>query len=228
MWFTGTKFTPAIRDKVAVGRVDCGPVAIEAILFDADGVIQRPGEGWRVLLAKVAGDARVDEFLAEVFAAEELCLSGATDLRHGLFSVLARWKSESTPDDVLSALNDIQPDGGILATISSLRRAGLLCCLATNQQVHRARYMSETLGYADAFDHEFYSCDIGAAKPQREYFEAILHAIDVPPRNVLLVDDDVANVVAAREAGVCAARFEANSAPKSLSRVLADFNVETA
>ena len=61
-----------------------------------------------------------------------------------------------TVEDALQSLNLVRVEDGILGAIAEIRRGGVLCCLASNQQRHRAKYMSETLGYRDLFDAEFY------------------------------------------------------------------------
>ena len=46
-------------------------VVINAVLFDADGVIQEPSAAWRPALLALAGDnARAEEPLTDIFAAE--------------------------------------------------------------------------------------------------------------------------------------------------------------
>ena len=47
------------------------PTNIQAILFDADGVLQKPVEGWRERLAAFSGSTeRQDEFPRDFFEAE--------------------------------------------------------------------------------------------------------------------------------------------------------------
>ena len=61
--------------------------------------------------------------------------------------------------------------------------------------------MSETLGYRDLFDRQFYSCYLGHAKPSRAYFEQVLAALQLPPDRVLFLDDQEDNVAGAGELG---------------------------
>jgi len=197
-------------------------VAIEAVLFDADGVLQRPGAAGRARLVDLAGGVRrLDAFLADVFAAEDLCLDGTRDLRAALAPVLERWECAGRHEHVLGALNDIEPDADVLAHIASLRRRGLPCYLATNQQPHRARHMHVHLGYARLFDGAFYSCDVGAAKPARAYFEAVLRALNLRAERVLFLDDHEENAAAARALGLQGVRFPPGSGAAGLRRVLA-------
>jgi putative hydrolase of the HAD superfamily len=76
--------------------------------------------------------------------------------------------------------------------------------LGTNQQAGRAAYMRDELGYDDLFDESFYSCELGAAKPDPAFFCRVLDRLGAAAPEVLFVDDNEANVVAARECGLAA------------------------
>jgi putative hydrolase of the HAD superfamily len=52
-----------------------------------------------------------------------------------------------------------------------------------------------------------YSCRIGVAKPDRRAFEIVADRLGVAPRECLFVDDNEANVLAARELGMRAEVF---------------------
>jgi putative hydrolase of the HAD superfamily len=132
--------------------------------------------------------------------------------------LLGEWKCCGTVDDALSAWTMIEADAEIIGTLRALRRSGTACHLATNQESYRAAYMSETLGYADVFTREFYSCRLGVMKPDVAYFHKILSAIDVPAENVLFVDDTGANVASAREAGLHAVQFHLDTGAAALTR----------
>ncbi|MGQ4806875.1 hypothetical protein NKDENANG_00212 [Candidatus Entotheonellaceae bacterium PAL068K] len=95
----------------------------------------------------------------------------------------------------------IKVDSEITDTIRTLRRSDVGCHLATDQERHKARCMSEVLGYSNLFDKEFYSCHIGLMKPDDAYFRTILNNIKLPPNQVLFVDDLQVNVDSAREGG---------------------------
>jgi putative hydrolase of the HAD superfamily len=52
-----------------------------------------------------------------------------------------------------------------------------------------------------------YSCEIGVAKPDRAAYEIVAGRLGVEPRDCLFIDDNEANVFAAREAGMRAEVF---------------------
>jgi hypothetical protein len=64
---------------------------IEAVLFDADGVIQRPAVGSRAAFEKLLGSRKaseVDEFIGDVFAVEQPALIARGEFGGSLADVL--------------------------------------------------------------------------------------------------------------------------------------------
>jgi putative hydrolase of the HAD superfamily len=59
----------------------------------------------------------------------------------------------------------------------------------------------EVVGLRSHVDGCYYSAALGSRKPHRAFFEAIQAQIDVPPSDLLLVDDSKDNVAAAISAG---------------------------
>ena len=124
-------------------------------------------------------------------------------------------------EQALTVWTNIEVDEGVVELISALRRSGVTCCLASNQQAHRAHYMSGELGYRSLFDREFYSCRVGHAKPDAAYFEHILADLGLAPEQALFIDDVEPNVVSARQVGIPSVHFAANAGAEALSGHLA-------
>jgi putative hydrolase of the HAD superfamily len=202
-------------------------VTIAAILFDADGVLQRQAVDWRDALGKVLGwtDSPLDDFLADIFAAERPALTGHLEFAAALSEVLARWRCHGSLDDALRVWTMIQVETKIVEVVQRLRQSGVSCYLASNQQSHRSRHMSEVLGYGRLFDREFYSCAMGLAKPDPDYFRAILHEIRLPPSRVLFLDDHASNVNAARQVGLHASLFSLDLGSGALHITLREFGI---
>ena len=182
---------------------------IEAVLFDADGVVQFAPVPFRDKVAAwlPSGDNSVDEFVEQVATLERSALTGAGDFAANLGELLQTWRSSMSVDDAIQILNQAEVEPGMLRAIAEIRESGVSCYLATNQQRHRAAYMSEVLGYRDVFDREFYSCWLGYAKPSTSYFERILEALGLEADQVLFIDDHPANVEAALAVGLRAFVF---------------------
>lgn len=181
---------------------------ISTVLFDADGVLQFAGplldhfdrrEGW--------SRERLGEFLRHVFTERPDYDSGEinkTDLVPVLAAALPDWGWIEPVETFIGewlTLGTV-PDPAALESVATLRRRGVRCGLATNQNALRARYMHEDLGYRKLFDHHFYSCDMGCAKPDHDFFRTALAVTGADPAQVLFIDDHAPNVAAARACGL--------------------------
>ncbi|MDE3073933.1 MAG: HAD-IA family hydrolase, partial [Chloroflexota bacterium] len=61
-------------------------------------------------------------------------------------------------------------------------------------------------GLADMFDVRFLSFEVGRVKPDREMFDHVASALQLPPNRILFIDDNVINVDGAAAAGLAAHR----------------------
>jgi len=198
-------------------------LAIHTVLFDADGVLQRPSVWWRAALAPILGSsdpAHLEPFLQDVLEAESsaLCTPGGFD--DALAQVLVKWHRAEHLTEVLRALNAIDVYEDVMRIVQSLQDAGVPCHIASNQQAGRARHMSEVLNYRSRFDREFYSCFLGVAKPDIAFFERVLEVLDLRGNDVLFLDDRAENVEAARRAGLAAAVYAGESGAQALREIL--------
>ena len=196
---------------------------IRAILFDADGVLQKPSVDWWSALGRLithSGPQDVDAFVSDVFSAEEPSLTGTGDFGAELAVVLSRWGCPERLNDCLSIWTSTQTEAPILETVQSIRKRGVPCYVASNQQAHRAEYMSDRLGYKELFDGEFYSFSIGWRKPNPTYFQSILTQLNLPPDSVAFVDDRQDNVDSATALGMHSALFSLESGVDRLGEIL--------
>jgi putative hydrolase of the HAD superfamily len=192
---------------------------VSAVLFDADGVLQRPSlDWWTRLSSLVPSDG--EAFVADLMAAEKPSLVGKGDFRDAVADVLRRWNSPASVDEALEPWSWFVAEPGVVSLISGLRAAGVECHLATNQQAYRRAIMQDERGYGEWFDQTFYSCDLGLAKPDPAYFRAILGSLDVPASSVLFIDDNVANVAGASSVGLQAEVYDLSAGVPALAELL--------
>ena len=206
-------------------------MTVEAVLFDADGVLQHQESTLHSLLTDVLSmpPEEAESRYHEVWEAEGPILTGQGNFVETMSDLLARWGRPGRADVFVQASKDIRTDETIAGIVRTLRKDGVVCCLASNQMMYRARHMSESLGYSRMFDREFYSCDIGHKKPEAAYFLAILADLELPPERVLFIDDNEANVAAALGLGMNAAVFQPGPGvePVSLMRsILSEHGLE--
>ena len=201
---------------------------ISTILFDADGVMQRTAVGWEDELVALLGDrseADGERFLAAIREAEVPTMNGKTDIVESMAAVLDDFSVSADASEVLELWTRIERDASMIAAVRDLRGDRVRCCLATNQQVRRARWMRDNLGYEDIFDRQFYSCELGLAKPDPTYFTTILDELDVKASTVLFVDDTQVNVEGARSAGISAELFRRHGGRAALEEILSGYVV---
>ena len=203
---------------------------IKAILFDADGVLQRPTVWWREALVPILGAAdiaEVDPFLRDILETELAHLCAPSGFDAALMETLARWNCSDRFADTAQVLNSIRLYDDVIEVVRLLRQAGMPCHIASNQQAGRAQHMSERLGYKALFVEEFYSCRVGFAKPDVAYFNRILKLLDLPSQCVLFIDDRVENVDAAKRAGLAAVEYNGASGAEVLRAILSEHRVAT-
>ncbi|SEM74979.1 HAD-IA family hydrolase [Bradyrhizobium sp. OK095] len=202
--------------------------AIETILFDADGVLQRPQTRWRLAFAALptlVEDGLLDQFTRDILVVEAAFLECEDDFAAAVYELVSRVGHGLDTAAILAILNAIEVDAAIMNVVQSIRSLGTKCYLTTNQQVHRARHMSEALNYAGLFDGEFYSCRMGVAKPKPGYFEHVLAALKQPAESILFLDDRSENVAAAIQVGMRAEVFDGVAGASALLDLLAKHGV---
>jgi putative hydrolase of the HAD superfamily len=103
-------------------------------------------------------------------------------------------------------------DPGMLNEISLLRAMRLPCFVGTNQERNRANFMRLEMGLQTDTDGVFASCDLGARKPERAFFDRLAERLNLEPASLLLIDDSHENVAGARAAGWNAEHFTTRQA----------------
>lgn len=94
-----------------------------------------------------------------------------------------------------------QPDEEVLQIIQGFRKSGKKCYLASNQEKTRANFISEEMNFINYFDGLFFSCDFEINKPNPLFFEIVSEEIGIRSNRVKSWDDNLSNVIAARNFG---------------------------
>lgn len=197
-------------------------MTVRAVLWDADGVLQHLPAGWEASMRPVV-EGHVEDlpgFLAEAFEAERPALLGEVGWPDVLRDLLARWGVSHLYDRALEVWLTIVPQDDVRDLVAELRRHGVRCYLATNQAEHRGRHMAAELGYDTLLDGTFWSYRLGLAKPDPAFFEAILDRLGHSADEVLLVDDSLGNVEAARSVGLVAEHWHVEHGTPALRALL--------
>ena len=126
-----------------------------------------------------------------------------TVTKHEVTAWLEQWGYEGSVDDCLREWfeADSTLNHEMLELASQLRQRGVPCHLASTQERHRAAYLEQDLGFADRFERRFFSYQLGVRKPDPEFYRRVTEELGVLPSSLLFLDDQAANVAAARDAG---------------------------
>ena len=177
---------------------------LKALMVDVDGVIVVPRlGGWA---ADLQADLGVSpEALAQYFFARhwEDVVLGRAGLHERLGPVLAEIAPHLSSERLAAYWfsKDSVLDYQLLDDLALMRARGLSLHLATVQEHCRADHLWTRLGLKGQFDAMHYAADLGCAKPDPAFFAAIGARTGFAPGQMLLIDDKLANVEAARAAG---------------------------
>mgnify|MGYP001820236158 FL=1 len=182
-------------------------------VFDADGVLIEPW-GFDQALEHDYGIA--PQTTRPFFQGPFLdCLIGQADLTRVIGPYLDEWGWPHSVEELITLwlTSENQPQAEVLSHVASIRHKGGFCALASNQEQRRARFIEQEM-FHGLFDRFYFSCDLGVAKPQREYFQTIAQDLDVAPERIHFWDDTQQHVDGARQCGWNAYFY---SGPDSLS-----------
>lgn len=202
-------------------------MTIRHVLLDADGVLQRSAPDPIGLLVQWAGD-HAEALGRALWTAERGPLRGEGDFLDAVDAIVPTY-TEVDPRELYARLwHDITVSEESLALVERLRAVGLGVHLGTNQHRQRGEHMRTALGYDALFDVSCYSWEVGAKKPERDYFETAVERIGCAPQEVLFVDDMEVNVEAARSVGLLAEHWHLDRGHDELERLLARHGVRPA
>lgn len=189
---------------------------VRAVLWDADGVLQAGPASWADAFGEALGKRVV--VAEEFFSILDDALAGRVDMETHVTEVLDRHGLTDRREQTLEVWGRIDPLAEVRDLVAELPVPSYL---ATNQDNLRAACMRRQLGYDELLAGAYYSCDLGLAKPDAAYFEAVLADLDLPAADVLFVDDSPANVDAARDVGLRAEVWHHEQGVDSLRSLLA-------
>jgi putative hydrolase of the HAD superfamily len=146
---------------------------------------------------------------------------GRRGLSDHLRPALAKIAPDLSYDDFLTYWfeNDARLNVALLDELRQQRDAGMKIYLATNQEHLRASYLLRVLGLGHQCDGIYYSAALGCRKPDRDFFERVAELAGFAAEQLLLIDDSLVNVAAARASGWNAVQWLEGS---SISIVLAE------
>lgn len=188
-----------------IDRSDAGTAMV--LMMDVDGVLVRgrPKDGLHLFTDLEADLGLSPDLLREAFFKPhwEEVVTGRAPLVERLASVLARVRPGLAAEALIAYWfeNDSRIDQEVLAAMATYRRRGLRIYLATNQEHLRASYLMTEMGLGAHVDGIIYSAEIGHRKPSPDFYQIAAERAGAPAAQIMLVDDTLANVEAARQCG---------------------------
>ncbi len=95
----------------------------------------------------------------------------------------------------------------MVAIVKSLQCQGFQTPLFSNVTLYQSQMIRDR-GYYQYFKPLILSYEIGYEKPNQEAFEVLVEALNSPPNSILLIDDQIENIAAARRFGIDGILFE--------------------
>lgn len=102
----------------------------------------------------------------------------------------------------------------VLESLAQLRQNGRRLWLLSNAQAIFTRGEFRALGLEDAFDGVYLSSDYGCRKPDRRFFEALLHGQKLDPAQCLMIGNDrETDIAGAQAVGLATLYLHTNLTP---------------
>ena len=180
------------------------PSTIRVVLFDIGGVLVEPSgvatmlawmrnrvleeELWRMWFTSSCVRAfETGRLSPEEFADQVIAEFGLPVARDGFLDEMTRWSATLFP--------------GAVELIERIPQQYVRATLSNTNEIHW-KYLMRNEGFTRAFQHHFASHLIGKIKPDVEAFQHVTDALRCEPHEVIFLDDNAANVIAARSIGM--------------------------
>ncbi len=179
---------------------------VKVVVFDVDGVLIRCVDAfgnflWQKNLERDLGIS-VQETSEKLFQKYwSRISSGKMDTLKAIGHFLNEIDVSLSPERFMAYWheNDRNVNEAMYSLAKVLRKKGYRVCIGTNQEKYRLAHIHTVLNREGVFENVFASCDIGSAKPDRDFFVRVQRQIGTPPSQILLVDDTKSNVDTAKK-----------------------------
>lgn len=176
---------------------------IKVILFDADGVLLT-GTMFGTYLKTYLS---LDEDIIQQFFDNEFkkCLTGQSDIKDELPKYFKRWGWKKSVNDFLDLwfTSEHKMDDRLIRYIQTLRRKGINCSVATNQEKNRAEYMRSQMDFTTLFNKIYASSHLGYIKSNRNFFAKVLQDLpSIKKEEILFWDNSNRNILVAKRFGI--------------------------
>jgi beta-phosphoglucomutase family hydrolase len=196
----------------------------EGVIFDMDGVLidSHPvhKKVWAQFLASLnmhVSDQELD-YVLDGRRREEILRHFLGDLSPERIREYGQQKNELYKESE----RDLRMVSGIVEFLDTLQAAGIRMAVATSASSVRAHDILARLGILPRFRAVVTGNDVAKGKPDPEIFVQAADQLNLSPRNVLVVEDAVSGVKAAKSAGMKCLGIAVDGRKNSLREAGAD------
>ena len=104
-------------------------------------------------------------------------------------------------------VRDYEVDKNVLDAVKNAKSNGYKTCVCTNNNGIRIPILIERYNLSSLFDVIISSHEVGATKPNKEIFQALLTKLDVAPQELVYSDDNPERLLGAKELGIHTFQF---------------------
>lgn len=178
---------------------------IKIILIDLDGIVVTGRKGRFSERISAEYGVPIEKIIDFIKNEYSLCKVGKADLREVLAAHLKEWNWPGSADDLMKYWyhEETEINESIISMIKRLRKNGIKCYIASDNERYRAEYLINNLSLEPLFDGTFFSFEVGYRKPDPEFFALVLEKLEpFSPDEVVLWDDKESNLAEARKLGI--------------------------
>lgn len=172
------------------------------IIFDLDGTLAQTNE-----LIFTSFNHVAQKYSGKVFSPNEITAMFGPPEEGALEQIVGKERLEEALEEFLKYYDEHHPAmatvyEGVREILHYLQCKGVLLALFTGKGKHTAMITLKHLGLLRYFDLIVTGHDVKNHKPSSEGIQKVLSTFGLEPNQVLMVGDSVADIIAAREAGV--------------------------
>ncbi|MBS0625144.1 MAG: HAD-IA family hydrolase [Verrucomicrobia bacterium] len=183
--------------------------AVKSVVFDFGGVLAQPDQ--KILVDYLAESLGESPETIQQLEVKELQWIRVNDEEWAFWQKYAASKGKTLPNGwrqeyqavKLGSVRELEGMGGVL---EDLRKEGYHLEMLSNFPAWMEPLI-DNLGYRDRFDHLYLSYQTQVEKPSAEAYVNLLDDLSLQADEILFIDDQIANVEAAKKLGIDAIHF---------------------
>ncbi len=178
---------------------------LKAVLWDMDGVIADTGiyhyQAWHEIFKRMGVNFTLEQFMSHFGQRHDTIIYSALgrDISQEEFDAITREKQE---DYRRRVAENIKPLPGAIELIKALEENGIKSAIASSAPPENVDIIIRGLGIEDYFQAFARGTEVDEGKPSPQVFLLAAEKLGVSPDDCLVIEDAIAGVAAAKNAGM--------------------------